>query len=156
MSIFKKILFATDLSKQTEKLSHHVRYFASFFKAELHVISVVERPPDPSVVYHDMLDDTVLENYEKELLRQVETSLRQTIEKHFSDLHVKSALLMGEIPEKIINYAKDNSIDLVIMGSATKSGIAEKIFGSNASKVIAQAPCPVMTINPLKIKDTED
>ena len=156
MSIFKKILFATDLSRQTEKLSHHVRYFATFFQAELHVVSVVERPPDPSVAYHDMLDDTILESYERELLNQAETSLRQTVDKYFSDIDAKFALLMGEIPKKIINYAKDNAIDLIIMGSATKSGIAEKIFGSNASKVIAQAPCPVMTINPLKIKNTED
>ncbi len=156
MSIFRKILFATDLSKQTEKLNGHVRYFAAFFQAELHVISVVERPPDPSVTYHDMLDSTVLEAYEKEIFKQVETSLRQTISKHFSGIKTKSALLMGNISKKILSYAKDNDIDLVIMGSATKKGIAEKIFGSNASKVIAQAPCPVMTINPLKIEIAED
>ncbi len=151
MKIFPKILFATDLTKQTDKLSDYARYMAKLFGSELHVISVMEQPPDPSVLYHDMLDDSILDSYERELQKQIETALQETINRHFSDLNAKSAVLVGPVAEKIIMYAKDNSIDLIIMGSATKEGIAEKIFGSNASKVIAKAPCPVLTINPAKI-----
>ncbi len=153
MKIFPKILFATDLTKQTDKISHYVRYMAQLFDSELHVISVMEPPPDPLVLYHDMLDDSILESYERELQKQIETALRKTVERHFSNLNVKIAVLLGPVAEKIITYAKEYGISLIIMGSATKEGITEKIFGSNASKVIANSPCPVMTINPAKITE---
>ncbi len=156
MSLFKKIVFATDLSKQTEKLSSHVRFFANNFDAELHVITVMEPPPDPAVVYHDMLDDSILEAYEKELERQIESTLQETIKKYFSDVKTHAATLVGPVHKKIVDYAKDYNVDLIIMGTATKEGITEKIFGSNTMKVISQAPCPVMTISPLKIREEEE
>ncbi len=155
-SLFKNILFATDLSRQTEKLINHVRYFAINLGAELHVVTVMEPPPDPAVVYHDMLDDSILEAYEHELERQIENSLRETINNYFSDLKTHRATLVGPIHRKIVNYARDYNVDLIIMGTATKKGIAEKIFGSNTMKVIAQASCPVMTINPLEIREQEE
>ncbi len=156
MSQFKQILFATDLSRQTEKLNGYVKYFTTAFDAELHVVTVMEPPPDSAVVYHDMLDDSVLEAYEQEMERQIENSLRETINKYFSDLNIHGATLVGPIHKKIVDYAKDYKVDLIIMGTATKTGITEKIFGSNTMKVIAQAPCPVMTINPLKIREQEE
>ncbi len=156
MSLFKKILFATDLSRQTEKLSSHVRFFAINFGAELHVVTVMEPPPDPSVVYHDMLDDSILEAYEEELERRIESTLQETINKYFSDLKTHSATLVGPVHKKIVDYARDYNVNLIIMGTATKKGITEKIFGSNTMKVIAHAPCAVMTINPFKIREQEE
>ena len=54
--------------------------------------------------------------------------------------------------EQITNYAKDQNIDLIVMGSHGASGLNELFIGSNAEKVVRFAECPVLTLHD-EVKD---
>ena len=59
---------------------------------------------------------------------------------------VKVSVAEGEIDEKIIETAKDEDCDLIVMGTRRKTWL-ERLFGQNiAEKVLSQAPCPVLFV----------
>ena len=49
---------------------------------------------------------------------------------------------------EIIRYAKENAIDLVVMGTHGYSGMKHLIIGSVAENVVRKAHCPVLTVHP--------
>jgi nucleotide-binding universal stress UspA family protein len=59
---------------------------------------------------------------------------------------VQSAVLFGDAPEGILEYAGRESIDLIIMGTHGRGGVAHAIMGSVAEKVVRSASCPVLTV----------
>lgn len=50
------------------------------------------------------------------------------------------------IPEEIIEYAKDKRSDLIVMGTRGRTGFKKALLGSVASAVVTHAGCPVMVI----------
>jgi universal stress protein A len=60
--------------------------------------------------------------------------------------NVEKVVLKGIPHEEIINFASEEKIDMIILGTYGKVGIERFIFGSTAEKVVRRAPCPVMTV----------
>jgi nucleotide-binding universal stress UspA family protein len=60
------------------------------------------------------------------------------------ETHVSvSHLTPGEI---LVEFARNNSIDEIVIGVKRRSKVGKLIFGSNAQFVILSAPCPVITV----------
>ena len=59
---------------------------------------------------------------------------------------VKTLLLEGVPHERIARGAKGQRADLIVMGTHGRSGLAHLFLGSVAERVVASAPCPVMTV----------
>ncbi len=57
-------------------------------------------------------------------------------------------VLMGDVGEKIVDYASEIEADLIVMGTHGYKGLEKIMFGSVADKVVRSASCPVTTINP--------
>ena len=56
-------------------------------------------------------------------------------------------LVRGVEPgEDIVQFAKDNDVDLIIVGVRRRSKVGKLMFGSTAQFVILEAPCPVLTV----------
>jgi nucleotide-binding universal stress UspA family protein len=49
---------------------------------------------------------------------------------------------------EIVRYAKEHDVDLIVMGTHGRTGIAHALIGSVAEKVVRKAPCPVLTVRP--------
>ena len=47
---------------------------------------------------------------------------------------------------EIIRYAKENEIDLIVLGTHGRTGLAHVLLGSVAEKVVRKASCPVLTV----------
>lgn len=63
-------------------------------------------------------------------------------------LSSKSEVLLGYPADIIIQYAKTNKIDLIVMGTAGLRGIARiRSLGSVARNVAERAPCPVTLVH---------
>jgi nucleotide-binding universal stress UspA family protein len=61
--------------------------------------------------------------------------------------HVESVFLAGNPADEIIELAhKDDSIDLIVMGTHGRTGLSHVLLGSVAEKVVRRAPCAVMAI----------
>ncbi|SDP76236.1 universal stress protein [Desulforhopalus singaporensis] len=48
--------------------------------------------------------------------------------------------------EDLVNFAKDNGIDLLFVGVRNRSKVSKIMFGSNAQHIILNSPCPVVTV----------
>jgi len=55
-------------------------------------------------------------------------------------------LAEGPAHEEIVRIAKRKRADLVVMGTHGRSGLAKLFLGSVAGRVVAAAPCPVLTV----------
>ena len=54
----------------------------------------------------------------------------------------------GDPASRIIDYAADNAVDLIVMSTHGRTGLARWTHGSVANKVIQAAPCAVFTVRP--------
>jgi nucleotide-binding universal stress UspA family protein len=61
---------------------------------------------------------------------------------------VRSEVLLGQPAEEIIDYAKDQDADLIVMCTHGRSGLGRWIFGSVTEKVLRGAKTPVLVIRP--------
>ena len=58
----------------------------------------------------------------------------------------KTLLKKGVAFYEIIKTVKEESVDLVVMGTHGRTGLDHILFGSTAEKVVRKSPCPVLTI----------
>ncbi len=61
-------------------------------------------------------------------------------------LHPKEMLREGAAAEQIVRAAKSVHADVIVMGTHGRTGLAKAVLGSIAGRVIATAPCPVLTV----------
>lgn len=147
MIAMKKILFPTDLSDAAGEAQLYACSLAEQYKAELHILSVVQDitlvSPDPSnpwVIPASSLDE-------------VKTSVAQALEKipdakWSAGKTIVRSVRSGVPFLEIIRYAKEQSVDLIVIGTHGRTGLAHVLLGSVAEKVVRKAPCPVLTIHP--------
>jgi nucleotide-binding universal stress UspA family protein len=84
----------------------------------------------------------------EELIELSKKELAAFVEKHLakSGLSVVSDVALGRPFMEIIRYAKDNQMDLIVLGTHGRSGLRHVLLGSVAERVVRKAPCPVLTI----------
>ena len=76
-----------------------------------------------------------------EWLKQIEEAAKK------KGVRLKSEVLDGDSKvEIIIDYASENSVDLIVMGSRGLTGFKRLMLGSVANAVVSNAPCPVMVV----------
>jgi nucleotide-binding universal stress UspA family protein len=58
----------------------------------------------------------------------------------------KGILLNGPTPEAVARAARKHRVELVVVGTRGRTGMARLLLGSVASRIVATAPCPVLTV----------
>jgi nucleotide-binding universal stress UspA family protein len=137
MAIFNKILFPVDLSEASKKMVPYVKEVVDRFGAELHIIHAT------TAQYHiaEFVNETRLIDMEEE-----EKNIRGFIGSHFKNLSIQSKILPGPPGPGIIQYSKEEKLDLIIMGHSS-TGIARAVFGSVAGYVVKHSHVPVLIIS---------
>lgn len=154
MSIIHEIhnvVTPVDFSDNSRLIAESAAYLAGKFGASMHLIFVVQNFEDYSGFF---VPQMTLPSLEGELAESAETKMAsfcgemvEFCEKAgVADLTYK--VLMGDVGEKIVEYATDNDADLIVMGTHGYKGLEKIMFGSVADKVVRAATCPVTTINP--------
>ncbi len=59
---------------------------------------------------------------------------------------IEAAVAEGRPSEKIVEYARDHNVDLIVMGTQGRGPVAQFFLGSVADNVVRSAECPVLTI----------
>jgi universal stress protein A len=86
---------------------------------------------------------------------QIQTSVRASGQKQLDALVGRAAkakvrargMLLDGVPySQIVRAAKSQRADVIVMGTHGRSGIARLFLGSVAERVVATAPCPVLTV----------
>ena len=139
---FERILCPVDFSNHSARALDNAMRFARHFKSELTVLTVVEPLSIHLGGAHtslESLDETYLEEHVQKLDR-----LLDRFDDH--DVRVKSRILEGDPGSVIVDVARRDEVDLIVMGSAGRSGLARLFLGSVAGSVLQDAPCSVVTM----------
>ena len=146
MILFKNILVATDFSQPSANALTYGREFARRFKATLHVLHVADSVHLQYVgdAYAGVLPELQAE-IEEAACVQLDGLL--TAEDR-TDLHVKPVMRTGMSPSRVIvDYSREQAIDLIVMGTGGRGAIGHLLMGSVAERVVRTAPCPVLTVH---------
>ncbi|MCA9108604.1 MAG: universal stress protein [Planctomycetaceae bacterium] len=143
----QKLLVPTDFS---EFSNHALRYgceFAKRFGAQLHLLHVMDASltmPDP--IMGAPVSDAEL----NDLQNRAATAIEDLPESDWliGIDHVKRVIQIGSPFVEIIRYAKQQEIDMIVLGTHGRTGLAHVLIGSTAERVIRKAPCPVLTVRP--------
>jgi len=150
MLSIRRILFPTDFSEPAEYAWSYALTFAQEFGAEVHLVHVVTPPPRVTEAYAVNFDP---ERTVKALTAEANASMDRQVEAAKSrGLIFRREVRVGVDYREIIDYATKQDIDLIVMATHGRTGLAHVLMGSVAEKVVRKAPCPVLTIKHPSLK----
>ena len=143
--VVKKILCPTDFSENSEHAMKYALALATLSQAQLELLHVVEpiAYPQSTELFEPMLDEVELTMkmeaaYQKQLEDQV-VALKDDYPK------ITGKLVTGNTFLEIIQAARGD-VDMIVMGTHGRTGLAHVLIGSVAERVVREAPCPVLTV----------
>ncbi len=146
MKQIQKILFPIDFAEKFEVFLHWVKTFVAKFGATLYVLFVTQDLSGFSTFY---VPHASIQSFQEEALKAAQQKMKGTTQEFFKDFsRLEARVAAGSPAEKILELARQEGIDLIIMGAHGRKGLERAIFGSVADKVVSGAPCPVLTIHP--------
>jgi nucleotide-binding universal stress UspA family protein len=145
MISLERILVPTDFSEPSEKALQYAKALGGLVHASLHLLHVVEEP---------FVHAWTVEGYVASLpdwRNAMEMKAREDIERLLSEeervrLRALLAIRVGHPFTVISRYAQEQSVDLIVMGTHGRGGMAKLLLGSVAEKLVRAAPCPVLTV----------
>jgi nucleotide-binding universal stress UspA family protein len=142
--MFTRILVPTDFSEPSDAALDYARVLAGKFGASLHVLHVVETPSammSPEVYIADSPEAQV------QLFEDAKNRLQHRVTPNDRTRYAATTeIVSGPNARSIVNYATERGMDLIVMGTHGRTGMAHLLMGSVAEKVVRDAPCPVMTV----------
>ena len=142
-----KILYPTDFSEYSKAALPYAISLSKQNNAELYCLHVVEMPQEEYLSGEYMLPLNASHVSEDQILKTSGARLDKFVKENMSEItKVISKALIGTPFVEIIHYAKEQSIDLIVMGTHGHSALAAMLLGSVAEKVVRKAPCPVLTV----------
>jgi universal stress protein A len=148
-----KILITTDLSEGAKAAFQVARKQAEAFNAELTLLAVVEDPAKAALAYALEFPVSPDKDIQIQLIEKVKSDLEDLSKQYFQGLNIKVVVLTATkaTHTEIINYAKENKIDLIVMATHGRTGLSHLLIGSIAERVVRECPCPILTVPALKV-----
>ncbi|MDP6559091.1 MAG: universal stress protein [Candidatus Binatia bacterium] len=149
----KKILAPTDLSRFSQASVRHALMLAKRMGAEVTIYHVVTHA-ELMKYNRDMSEGTTesLMRPPHNILDRYEEALVRFLKSHFSDLvsgvKIQQKVELGVPHKNIVELAKDEGSDLIVISTHGRTGLSHMPIGSVAEKVVRQASCPVLSIHP--------
>lgn len=142
----KLVLVAYDFSSDSEVALSYGQSFAEQYGAELHVLHVVpSRPREiaPEISQLPLVSETAFSKA---------TGALKTAVPHIQvgGYPVRHAVREGQPYREVLAYAEDHAVELICMGASGTGFGMRALFGSNADRVLRQAPCPTLIARPLR------
>ncbi len=66
----------------------------------------------------------------------------------FNEISVTGKVVHGPVAQTILEVAKEEKVDLIVMGTHGRAGVEKFLFGSVAQKVVQHSEVPVLTLKP--------
>ncbi len=146
----KRVLCPVDFSDMSDKALHHAAAVARWYGAELHVLHAIVPVIPPPIPLGAALPVTIPE----ESQAAAEHSLHQLVLcAGLGSGGVREVVRASAAVGAIDDYARQQQIDLIVLGTHGLSGLEHLLLGSVAERVLHYAPCPVLTI-PRSAPDT--
>ena len=85
---------------------------------------------------------------EGELIQKSEDKVNEIVNALKDKYNVRGLVRLGKSYTEIIEFAKSENVDLIVIGSHGHTGVEHLLFGSTAEKVIRKSTCPVLIVRP--------
>ena len=145
--MIQHILFPTDFSETADVAMTYAGALADAFGATLHLIHVLENTNPAggwtAGTHYVPPPSELIEGMEHEAEKELKTAfakLRPQPPKFVLAVRAGSPLV------EIVRYAKEQHIDVIVMGTHGHGPVAHLLLGSVAENVVRRAPCPVLTV----------
>jgi universal stress protein A len=142
MRDYQHVLLAVDYSEQSVYVAEKARSLAYRYQARLSIIHVLDNIPMPDTNYGTVIPLDQDSSYD--LLEAEKAKLMQLGDQLHVDL-VNRWLVWGVPKQEIIHIAEQEQIDLIVLGSHGRHGLA-LLLGSTANAILHYAKCDVMAI----------
>ncbi len=137
----KTILVPTDFSELSNEAVDYAYSMAKRIDAKMIFLHTLEWPDHPDEMT-PMYDEGYA--FMKDRANAMLHDLVERAEKE--GLEASAALADGVPFVEIIQAARKNNADMIIMGTHGRTGLSHIMMGSQAERVVRQAPCPVLTV----------
>jgi nucleotide-binding universal stress UspA family protein len=152
-NLISRILVAVDGSIESMAAATHAITIARNYDAELFTLTIINTQPwfHSSTLYGWEDDQTIEKVYTKDRNESQRWADEIINNAKVNGIKVISKILMdpttsSSTPAAIVNYAEQNNIDLIVMGTRGRSGFKKMLLGSTALGVLTYAHCPVMIV----------
>src|SRR5215208_3232897 len=148
-----KILVPHDGGHMSDKALMYAADLAKALDSEITILYVIEEVEVPP---------TLLLGNDRIMIAKARRSIAKQLEQKWNNfaqaklrllssekIKASSVVKKGDAGEQILKFAKDNKIDLIVMGSRRLEGVSKIVvaLGSVARKVSERAFCPVMFVH---------
>ena len=140
-AIFSKILVAIDSSDASMDAADYATAMSQRYNAELYALHVIHADVDlywPHVTSDFMRN---MRNEGEKYLNKVKAKAND------NDIQIKTEIISSkDISGGILEFAEENNIDLIVIGTRGRSGFKRLLLGSVASHVVTYAHCAVLVV----------
>ena len=146
--MYDRILIPTNGSAPAEKGANHAIELAAALDATVHALYVADLPGVPRALALRDDEEEVRERY-REHGKEVTGDVRDVAAD--AGIECVTAMKSGSVHEEIADYAEDENIDVIVMGTAYRGKVGA-LFGGEAEKVVRTSTVPVTTV---RMRDDE-
>lgn len=140
--MFTNILVPFDLSNQSIHAFKTALNIAKKFNSKITLLTCLEGDAWHHKFYDSKADNEIIKKQKKATLVQI-AKIEPLAKK--DNIVIKSQIIRStSVVKDIINYAKSRKMDLIVMGSHSRTGVDKIILGSVANGVTQKARCPVL------------
>lgn len=148
--MYQNVLIPTDGSAGVDESIAHGVAIAERFDATVHALYVVdERAPG---LFSEYTHASFGENVRNEITSKLEaegheatSEVREAAAE--AGLDAREAVVTGVPHEAIVDYAEENDIGLIVMGTHGRTGIGKYLLGSVTERVVRFSESPVLTVH---------
>lgn len=135
----KTILVANDFSKNAEHALEYALVFAKKLNSGIHLIWVD----------NSLSDEITIDTIDRDLRKEIKSHADMLIEKYQPQLQTGKIEILfrkGKVYQEVTKAARQIKAEMIFAGTHGVSGFEQYWIGSNAYRIVTQAPCPVVTV----------
>lgn len=141
MIVLKQVMVAADFSEQSRHVAAYAVELARPFQAEVVGCHVLEPLQGLLPLMSGPTDSASTDVQASDAREAMERLLTDAGADRFRVLIQK-----GHPSAEIVRVAKNEDVDMIVIGTQGRSGMAHLLLGSTAENVVRLAPCPVMVV----------
>lgn len=142
----EKIAVATDFTENSLPALEAAFGLLSEVTDRLYLIHVVEVPATATPPMATMLPPI------DQLYRAAEVRLAGLIPENWErDVDVETVVLSGSPATAISDFAREKKVDMIVVGTHGRKGLARVLMGSTAEILLREAPCQVLVVKPKSV-----
>jgi len=146
MAMYKKIMVPLDGSQIAECVIPHIETIAKKSAAKVELVTVIEPLELPTRGQIAISDDEI-KQIDAQGKKEANKYLDQVSERLTNaGIKTDSVILSGKPADRLVLYAVNNGIDLIIMATHGRSGISRLFWGSVAEKILRATDIPVLLV----------